>query len=341
MTNEATPVNPSQDQYRSITAEADAQALGEIQKLLQPTAAMIEQLKSQQIKIGSGGFIQYVDHMGSDGRIIEAARLTAQSLGKNYGDDRTLLRYLFRHRHTTPVEFCELLIKVRVPMDVWRQWIRHRTASVNEYSTRYTTAIDDKATTPATAWRKQSTSNRQGSSAEFVESEAAGEALSMGHYLTAREQALHQLSDEIYQERLTAGVAKEQARKDLPLSTYTEAYWKIDLHNLIHFLGLRMDAHAQLEIREYATALGEQIVRVLFPETYQAFLDYHFNAVTFSALDVSVLQRIMAELLHDHPLRLDDFINGPQTHPEWAGKSRCRERDEFVAKLAKIGLTSG
>src|SRR5262249_31481210 len=149
------------------------------------------------------------------------------------------------------------------PMDCWRQWIRHRTANVNEYSTRYSVAIDSAQRTPKDRWRLQSPVNKQGSSG-FLPVEA-------GEKVSKREEELHKLSRKVYEERLSLGVAREQARKDLPLSTYTEAYWKIDLHNLFHFLSLRMDAHAQDEIRAYADIIGRQIVSRWCPDAWSAF----------------------------------------------------------------------
>ena len=163
----------------------------------------------------------------------------------------------------------EIKLLVRVPMDCWRQWIRHRMASVNEYSTRYSVAIDSAQSTPVEAWRTQAEQNRQGSGAPLP--------TDIGEKLTAEEQHLHDEARRVYEARLEAGVAREQARKDLPLATYTEAYWKIDIHNLLHFLALRMDSHAQEEIRLYATTIGREIVRPLFPVVWEAFEDYRMG----------------------------------------------------------------
>jgi thymidylate synthase (FAD) len=165
----------------------------------------------------------------------------------------------------------------------------HRTASVNEYSTRYSEAINDKQETKTDSWRKQSKNNKQGSGdyIKSYDSEGFG-----GDFLTDREVELHGLAERVYRERLQAGVAREQARKDLPLSTYTEAYWKIDLHNLLHFLKLRLDPHAQKEIREYATAIAK-IVKVLFPLTWEAFTHYILYAKTFSKNDLDILSALL------------------------------------------------
>ena len=294
------------------------------------------------------GFIKFVDCFGSDDRIVGAARLTAQSHGHTFNDDRTLLRYLMRHLHTTPVEFGEIVVHVRVPMDCWRQWIRHRTATVNEFSTRYSPAIDEKATTPPDKWRLQSQGNRQGSSGDVVTEWPAGFADSSedaqdimdtdspGQYLSNREAQLHDFANRVYDERLAFGVAKEVARKDLPLSTFTEAFWKIDLHNLFHFLYLRMDSHAQQEIRDYANIIGEQIVAKLFPVAWEAFLDYRHNAMLLTALDIEVIQRLAVLSGGVNLPDQEDFLE--HQHDSWKSLTRCRERVECWTKLAKLRI---
>ena len=233
------------------------------------TTSLIEQLRWKKFPVLNDGFVCLVDVMGDDSAVVQAARVSYGVGTKRVSDDRTLIRYLLRHRHTTPFEMAEIKILIRVPMDCWRQWIRHRTANVNEYSTRYSEAIDSTQSTAPDAWRSQATQNRQGSEAPLPEQ--------LGAQLTAAERQLQEQSRQVYEARLEAGVAREQARKDLPLSTYTEAYWKIDLHNLLHFLALRMDSHAQEEIRLYATTIGEQIVKPLFPIVWEAFEDYRMG----------------------------------------------------------------
>ena len=188
------------------------------------------------------GFVRVVDYMGGDSSIVQAARVSYREGTKKVSEDRGLIRYLMRHRHTTPFEMCEIKFHVKVPMDTWRQWIRHRTANVNEYSTRYSVAIDRTQKTAQDEWRFQSGSNKQGSGG-FLPPED-------GALLSLEEDQLQREARRVYRDRLDKKVAREQARKDLPLSTYTEAYWKIDLHNLLHFLSLRMDSHAQKEIRD-------------------------------------------------------------------------------------------
>ena len=247
-------------------------------------AEIAAQLRWQKFPVLDDGFVCLADVMGDDSSVVQAARVSYGEGTKRVSDDRTLIRYLLRHRHTTPFEMAELKLLVRVPMDCWRQWIRHRTANVNEYSTRYSIAIDSSQTTPADGWRTQASGNRQGSGVPLP--------METGEQLSAAERALQDDARRAYQERLDAGVAREQARKDLPLSTYTESYWKIDLHNLLHFLSLRMDAHAQQEIRDYATTIGEKIVQPLFPIVWEAFQDYRMGAMFLSRLDLGVISRL-------------------------------------------------
>src|SRR6187401_3411367 len=224
----------------------------------------VQELRWKKFPVLDDGFVCLVDCMGDDSAVVQAARVSYGEGTKRVSDDRTLIRYLLRHRHTTPFEMAEIKFLIRVPMDAWRQWIRHRTANINEYSTRYSVAIDSAQTTTSGEWRMQSTGNRQGSAGVMDEK--------LGAKFSQQEAELHTLSRRIYNERIEAGVAREQARKDLPLSTYTEAYWKVDLHNLLHFLALRMDSHAQWEIREYARTIGREIVQPLFPLVWEAFV---------------------------------------------------------------------
>jgi thymidylate synthase (FAD) len=263
-----------------------------------------------KIPVLDDGFVRLVDAMGDDRAIVQAARISYGEGTKTPSDDRTLIRYLMRHRHTTPFEMCELKLHVRVPMDAWRQWIRHRMASVNEYSTRYSEAIDAMHATSPGAWRVQSSANKQGSGGLIDPM--------LGRELTLQEHEFQEAARRVYESRLECGVAREQARKDLPLSTYTEAYWKIDLHNLLHFLQLRMDAHAQEEIRAYANAIA-QIVREWVPITWEAFEDYRLGAVTLSRLDIEALWATAVEKR--------EYVF-----------SSAREGSEFVAKMRAIGL---
>ena len=173
-------------------------------------------------------------------------------------------------------------------------------------------------------WRIQTASNRQGSDG-FLPPER-------GSAFSEEERAFHEAARALYQKRIDAGIAREQARKDLPLSTYTEAYWKCDLHNLFHFLSLRMESHAQWEIVQYATTIGEKIIRVLFPVSYEAFLDYNLNSLHLTALDQGVIQRLAGRT----PATEEDFLQVQD--PRWQGLERCRERDECRQKLRTLGI---
>src|SRR3989339_2093084 len=284
------------------------------EKLEQIKVASLDEILGKKFPVLDDGFVRVVDYMGTDESIVQAARVSYGKGTKKVTEDRGLIRYLLRNRHTTPFEMCEIKLHVRVPMDAWRQWIRHRTANVNEYSTRYSLAIDSSQRTSDSEWRMQSKDNKQGSEGFFP--------VEIGGKLTEREQEFQNFAREIYQERLNLGVAREQARKDLPLSTYTEAYWKIDLHNLLHFLQLRLDPHAQREIRQYAQAIGQQIVRPLFPMVWWAFKDYYLDAMTLTRLEQGVVARLAAA--GRIPARDEDYLSAQD--PAWAGLARCRER---------------
>lgn len=308
----------------------------------------INELKFKKYSVLDQGFICLVDAMGDDAAIVQAAKVSygndkqycdkrilcptcsnddfrgdcLQCKGSRYidnplfgilsGPDRALIRYLMSHQHTTPFEMVEIKFMVQAPMDCWRQWIRHRTANVNEYSTRYTEAIDACQTTAPDQWRLQATDNKQGSSGFLTGSVAdtfntpdecfelfnridfQNSTDPMGQVLTDLEAQHHERSTRLYQQRLACGVAKEQARKDLPLSTYTRAYWKCDLHNIFNFLRLRMDSHAQLEIRSYANAMYE-IVKQIVPVACEAFEDYVLNAKKFSAMEMKLLRHMVQD----------------------------------------------
>lgn len=273
------------------------------------------------------GFVRVIDYMGSDAAIVQAARVSYGAGTKKVHEDRGLIRYLMRHRHTTPFEMCEIKLHVRVPMDCWRQWIRHRTANINEYSTRYSVAIDATQTTGAGEWRLQAQGNRQGS-AGMLDAES-------GSALSAEEKELQDRARAVYERRLALGVAREQARKDLPLATYTEAYWKSDLHNLLHFLHLRMDEHAQLEIRRYAELIGEEIVKRWCPITWEAFLDYRFGAESFSRSELAVIREIGAG---DLEAAARSAIAAGLLPPDRDLSKRSREREELEEKLRRLNL---
>lgn len=302
-----------------------------------------------QYHIGHDGFVRLVDVMGNDSSIVQAARVSYGEGTKTVQDDRGLIRYLMRHWHTTPFEMCEIKLHIRIPMDAWRQMVRHRTANINEYSTRYSEAIDSRDITYPEDWRLQSSNNKQGSG-EYLADVLAVEAientsdefkanLRYDHTnLPARDQHVlntlsltaeeaykallacdlskleeqnHINTTDAYKKALALGVAREQARKNLPLSTYTEAYWKVDLHNLFHFLRLRLDLHAQKEIRDFGIAIAE-IVKLWVPIAWEAFEDYRLNAVQFSAQEMNVIRDLLT-----HKFRLEQYkVTGSLSLPE-------------------------
>lgn len=299
------------------------------ERLVRPRSEALDEILGMPFRVLDAGFVRVVDYMGTDESIVQAARVSYGAGTTRINEDRGLIRYLMRHQHTTPFEMCELKLHVRAPMDCWRQWIRHRTANVNEYSTRYSIAIDATQRTDPGQWRRQSTTNKQGS----------GELLDVvvGAELSQAEVTLHESAREVYEARLAAGVAREQARKDLPLSTYTEAYWKCDLHNIFHFLALRMDPHAQHEIREYATLIGEQIVRRWCPVAWDAFVDYRRDAQTLSRLEAAILAALVAG---DHQAATAQAVNAGLVDSDGQARKRNRERDEIERKLTHFGLTA-
>ncbi len=295
--------------------------------LKRPSVPALDAILGKKFKLLNDGFVRLVDYMGSDASIVQAARVSYGAGTKKVSEDRGLIRYLLRHRHTTPFEMCELKLHVRVPMDAWRQWIRHRMASVNEYSTRYSIAIEAAQETETNEWRFQSADNKQGSEGFLPEEEGA--------YFTKQEKDLHNNLRAIYDERLEKGIAREQARKDLPLATYTEAYWKIDLHNLLHFLALRMDSHAQYEIRVYAEVIGKEIVSKWCPSAWEAFLDYRFNAKNLSGIEVEVIKEVAAGNDKEATAILEKL--GMLKYRD-GKRLRNRERNELEIKLEMMNL---
>ena len=288
----------------------------------------LDEILGKPFTVLDDGFIRVIDYMGSDEAIVQAARVSYGKGTKKVSEDRGLIRYLMRHHHTTPFEMCEIKLHLRVPMDCWRQWIRHRTANVNEYSTRYSIAIDSTQQTASDQWRFQSMGNRQGSAGYLDEVK--------GEEFSRKERALHEQAKSLYEERIAAGIAREQARKDLPLATYTEAYWKIDLHNLLHFLWLRMDEHAQLEIREYAHIIGEEIVKKWCPIAWQAFVDFRLTASQWSGIEMEIIRALVGG-------DSDDALRIAREHqliPE-AGMElkRNREREDLEEKLRAFNLS--
>jgi thymidylate synthase (FAD) len=305
-----------------------AELRAETQATRRAVVPELEEILYEPIPVLDHGFVRVIDYMGDDSAVVQAARVSYGKGTKAVREDRGLIRYLLRHRHTTPFEMCELKLHVRVPMDAWRQWIRHRTASVNETSTRYSVAIDAAQRTAPDQWRLQAANNKQGS-AGFTDS-------GLGATLSAAETELQDHARRVYDDRLAAGIAREQARKDLPLCTYTEAYWKIDLHNLLHFLALRMDPHAQAEIRTYAKVIGHEIVARWVPAVWEAFADYRLGASVFSRLETEIIAALgagdpaAARRLAGDAGWLQESAKG--------GWKRHRERQECETKLARLNL---
>jgi thymidylate synthase (FAD) len=287
----------------------------------------LDEILGQPLPVLDDGFVRVIDYMGSDESIVQAARVSYGQGTRKRLEDEGLIRYLMRHQHTSPFEMCEIKLHVRVPMDCWRQWIRHRTANVNEYSTRYSIAIEAAQKTQPDQWRKQGILNRQGSSGKLDEE--------IGAQLSQEEAELHDRCRAVYRIRLDLGVAREQARKDLPLSTYTEAYWKIDLHNLLHFLALRLEWKAQQEIREYARVIGYDIVRRWCPITWTAFEDYRLNSLHLSRVEARILQLLASGKASEATA---EALAAKLLQPNGSGFKPTLEGIEFEAKLKSLQM---
>jgi thymidylate synthase (FAD) len=230
-----------------------------------------------EIPVHQYGYVRLLDHMGSDEDIVDAARISYDRRGKT--EDRNLIRYLLRHKHTSPFEMGVLKFELKMPIFVARQWVRHRTASMNEVSARYT-QLPNEMFIPE-VFSVQSTDNKQGRYENGAELDYAKEV-----------NAIHEASYNLYEEMLDDGVAREIARGVLPFNIYTKFVWKMDLHNLMHFLSLRLDSHAQQEIQDFAYPI-EGIVSNLFPLTHEAFVDYVRDAYTCSRMEINILQEIV------------------------------------------------
>jgi thymidylate synthase (FAD) len=297
------------------------------EKLEKTRVPALDEVLGEPFKVLKDGFIRVVDYMGNDSSIVQAARVSYGSGTKKLREDEALLRYLLRHRHTSPFEMCELKLHVRVPMDIWRQWIRHRTANVNEYSTRYSIAIDSAESTKPEEWRTQSFTNRQGSGGSID--------VETGNTLSLQEEEFQKSARDLYNKRIEMGVAREQARKDLPLSTYTEAYWKVDLHNLLHFLELRMEINAQYEIRQYANTIFNEVIKRWVPLTHKAFIDYMLESVFFTGLEIRIIKEMV--------LGKKEKIAGYYKEFGWLKEDGTknlnnRELFEFEEKLGNLSL---
>ncbi len=229
------------------------------------------------------GFVMLVDYMGNDGAIVQAARVSYGEGTKTVNEDKGLIRYLMRHQHTTPFEMVEFKFLARMPMFVARQWIRHRTANVNEYSARYSIVPDEFYVPSKDIVKPQSSTNKQGRDMTSALPEEQVEK-----FLASVEE-ISKSAYEAYTSAINSGVARELARILLPVNYYTEWYWKIDLHNLFHFLALRLDPHAQYEIRQYAVAMAD-ITKKVVPIAYEAFEDFVLDSASFSKKELDALR---------------------------------------------------
>ncbi|HTS33562.1 MAG TPA: FAD-dependent thymidylate synthase [Thermoplasmata archaeon] len=297
---------------------ADAEA-----PMVRPSVPEADELIGVRQPVLSHGFVALVDYMGNDAAIVQAARVSYGQGTKTLRDDRALVRYLMRHQHTTPFEMVEFKFLVRLPIFVARQFIRHRTASVNEYSARYSVVPDEYEVPAAEEVRRQSTVNRQG----------RGEALPADVVEKFRGD-LERLSKETYTAytaALKAGVARETARLLLPVAYYTQWYWKANLHNLLHFLLLRLDPHAQEEIRLYAAEMAK-IARVVAPIAYEAFEEFQLAGLTLSRRE----QRAVRLLMDGRPPEAACSAAGLPLVREDGQRMKTGEGVEFLAKLERI-----
>ncbi|CAG1005060.1 thymidylate synthase (FAD) [Phycisphaerales bacterium] len=278
-----------------------------------------------EIKVLDHGFIALVDAMPrlvpegqtADSAIVQAARVSYGQGTKQVNEDRGLIRYLLRHRHTTPFEMVEFKFHIAMPIFIARQWIRHRTANVNEYSARYSIVPDRFYRPTIDAIRKQSAANRQGGEETFAVQSSADEAATASAFLQYLSDA-----ESLYERylRLTEqGVSRELARMGLPVNVYTEWYWKCDLHNILRFLSLRMDSHAQLEIRAFATAMYA-LLEPIVPITMEAFREYELEAMHLTRSEIAAVRSHQGGCAPD------------------LGGTNKREQAEWAAKRAKLGL---
>jgi len=296
------PISPEQQ------AEIDAQRSAPTQTL-RATSPGIEQHLYTAHPVLDHRFVRVIDYMGDDPAICQAARVSYGKGTKSVQNDEGLIRYLMRHWHSTPFEMCEIKLHVKLPVFVARQWIRHRTANVNEYSARYS-ILDREFYIPAPdALNAQSVINNQGRG-EVLEGEEAARVLDI---LKSDANRAYDHYESMISEDGQQGLARELARMNLPANIYTQWYWKVDLHNLLHFLRLRADAHAQYEIRVYADAICN-IVADWVPHAYKAFEDYRLGSVTMSAQMVDCVKRM---------------LKGEDVSPENSGMSK-REWREFM-----------
>lgn len=289
------------------------------------------------ISVLDHGFVRVVDYMGDQSAIVQAARVSYGRGTKSVSEDRGLIRYLMRHRHTTPFEMCELKLHVKLPIFIARQWIRHRTASVNEYSARYS-VLDREFYLPSPdAVCEQSSINKQGRSEPVSPDQAEAVIRALRQHSSA--------GFDLYEELLNDGtrgslnenepqIARELARIGLSLNSYTQWYWKIDLHNLLHFLSLRRDKHAQLEFRAYADVIWS-VVEAWVPDVAEAFEDYVTGAVRLSRAEAQVIRDVMTRFCDESVISARAAL---QITAESGTALSKRELAELLGKLTQLGL---
>lgn len=284
-----------------ITKEqiAEIEALrSQSSQTIRPVSPEVEEILYKPFEVLDHGFVRVVDYMGNDASVVQAARVSYGQGTKKVNADKGLINYLIAHRHTTPLEMCEIKFHIKLPVFVARQWIRHRTASVNEYSARYSIMEDEFYVPKAENLSAQSTINHQGRDESNVLNQAEQRRVleilkgdsdqSYAHYLEMINQdRLGNVADEGKE-----GLARELARMNLPVNCYTQWYWKIDLHNLLHFLNLRADSHAQYEIRVYADIMLD-IVKKWVPHCYEAFVKHHKDGQNLSGPALAVVKRML------------------------------------------------
>ncbi len=284
------PITPEQQ------AEIEAER-AETQPTRRVTVAALEEMLFQAVPVLDHGFIRVIDYMGDDGAVVQAARVSYGRGTRRVSEDRGLIRYLLRHHHTTPFEMCEIKYHVKLPIFVARQWIRHRTANVNEYSARYSILDNEFYIPEPHNLAAQAAANRQGRG-EALKGPDARRVLELlredaqrvyAHY----QEMLNEDEDGNPIEPGREGLARELARMDLTLNVYTQWYWKIDLHNLLHFLALRADDHSQYEIRAYAEVMLETVKRWV-PITYDAFCQYQLGGFNLSEKGLAAVKKMLA-----------------------------------------------
>jgi thymidylate synthase (FAD) len=298
-----------------------------------PSVEALDAILGAPTHVLDHGFVRVIDYMGDEAAIVQAARVSYGAGTKTKSDDRGLIRYLMRHHHTTPFEMCEIKLHMKLPIFVARQWIRHRTASVNEHSARYSILANEFFVPDPMELQRQSLTNKQGRDGMFSEEVSSAMSETIRHHSAGSYQLYEELlhgwpwfnedgdryvipdnpfvPDRVEQREpheAGHGMARELARMVLPVNAYTEWYWKVDLHNLLHLLRLRCDSHAQTEIRAYADVIA-LVVQEWLPNVWDAFEEYQTKALTFSASEAEIVKLVLArnpgavrKMVHDNGL---------------------------------------